>query len=283
MRISGDCLLHKSMYIVADIGGTNMRVARSSDLERFDEPIIEDTPPEYERGLALFIHSAKTLAAGETVEGVVVGITGVQNADGVLVSNRHEQWEGRPFAADLARALATKVRLENDTALVGLGEAHFGAGTGAGIVAYYTVSTGVNGVRIVDGAIDKAAEGFEVGGQYLVMGGAAKTLEDLVSGTAIREKYGKAPRDLGKDSPVWEELAEILAYGVHNSILHWSPHRVVLGGSMFKEIGIKPDRVRTHVKSILHKLPTVPDIVQASLGDVGGLYGGLARLRQLRS
>jgi hypothetical protein len=88
------------------------------------------------------------------------------------------------------------------------------------------------------------------------------------------------PRDLGKDSPVWEELSNILAFGLYNSLLHWSPDRVVLGGSMFNEIGISADRVKEHIDEINVKLPEIPDIVHSALGDFGGLYGGLALLKQ---
>jgi len=49
---------------------------------------------------------------------------------------------------------------------------------------------------------------------------------------------------------------------------------------MFNEIGIKVDRVAAHVAEILKKFPVAPNIVHSSLGDVGGLWGGLALLRQ---
>jgi predicted NBD/HSP70 family sugar kinase len=149
-------------------------------------------------------------------------------------------------------------------------------------VVYVTVSTGVNGVRIVDGRIDRSSFGFEIGGQYLGMGEHAVTLEALVSGRAVSEKYGTHPRDLGADSPVWDELAGHLAYGLNNTILHWSPDRVVLGGSMFNDIGISVDRVRSHLEAVIMKIDTVPEIVHCSLGDFGGLYGGLALLRNVR-
>ena len=103
-----------------------------------------------------------------------------------------------------------------------------------------------------------------------------------VSGAAIGNRYGMHPRDLGKDNPLWEELARMLAIGVHNSILHWSPDRIVIGGSMMNEIGIPVPRVHEHVKSLLHKFPVVPEIVHSSLADMGGLWGGLALLRQIR-
>jgi predicted NBD/HSP70 family sugar kinase len=45
------------------------------------------------------------------------------------------RWNGAALADDLEAALGTQVILENDTALVGLGEATVGAGKGAAVVA----------------------------------------------------------------------------------------------------------------------------------------------------
>jgi predicted NBD/HSP70 family sugar kinase len=187
-------------------------------------------------------------------------------------------WKGKPLASDLETALRTSVILENDTALVGLGEANFGAGKDSSVVVYITVSTGVNGVRIVDGKIDGGRA--EIGGQYLRVTGRAQSLEDQISGNAIAEKYGVLPQEIDKDSPVWEELAEIAAFGVHNAMLHWSPSRVVLGGSMFAEPGIQVPRVEYYVQRIMRKFPTTPPIVHSQLGDVGGLWGAMTRLKQ---
>ena len=81
---------------------------------------------------------------------------------------------------------------------------------------------------------------------------------------------------------MWEELARHTAIGVHNSILHWSPDRVVLGGSMFNEIGIPVERVKFHLQGIMRAFRAIPEIVHSQLGDVGGLWGGMARLKQLK-
>ena len=269
------------MYILADIGGTKMRVARSDDLRSFGEPIIMETPQSYEEGLKDLIDTALVLAEGKTIEAMAVGFPGVLSHDkqSILSSEHLSQWAGRMFANDIERGALTSVSLENDTALVGLGEATEGAGRGDSIVAYITISTGVNGVRIVDGAIDRTTLGFEIGGQYLSIDDKLSTLEELVSGAAIEKKYGKHPRELGKDSSLWEELAPIVAIGIHNTILHWSPESVVLGGSMMNEIGISVDSVKAHLETIMKKLPKIPNIVHSKLHDAGGLYGGLARLR----
>lgn len=268
------------MHIVSDIGGTKMRLAGTHDLQSFQAPIFLATPQSYDEALALFVESAKTIAAGEVIESIAIGVPVVLTTDkrSIIQSQNLPQWGGHAFADDLEKALGTKVYLENDTALVGLGEAVFGAGKGGSIIAYITVSTGVNGIRIIDGIIDRSTLGFEIGGQYLSSAEPLVSLEELISGRAIETRYGMHPRDLGKDTPLWEELARTAAIGFHNTILHWSPDTVVFGGSMFNEIGIPVDSVRSHLTEVTKKFPTIPTIVHSSLKDEGGLYGGMARL-----
>jgi glucokinase len=269
------------MNILADIGGTKMRIASSNEPSKFNEPTILETPQSYDEALALFIETAKSLVGSEAVSAVVIGVPAVLAPDkrSILKSQNLPQWSGHHFADDLEKALTTKVYLENDTALVGLGEAVHGAGKDASIVAYITVSTGVNGVRVIDGTIDRASLGFEIGGQYLSHDDNLKTLEGLVSGSAVHEAQGVHPRELGADWIGWEDLARITAIGIHNTILHWSPDRVILGGSMFNEIGISVESVKKHVDEIIKKFPHSPEIIHSTLHDEGGLYGGLARIK----
>ena len=284
------------MYIVADIGGTNMRIAGSHDLQSFaGGPEIIPTPQLYDEGIRVIIETAQRIAGVEAIQGVAIGFAGVLSRDtcGVFSSPHLVEWGGHALGGDIAHALATEVVLENDAAMVGLGEAHFGAGKGSAILAYITVSTGVNGVRVIDGIIDRATWGFEIGAQYVpaiqsvnfspqAKEGEICTLEESVSGTAISQRFGTHPRELGKDSPVWEDLAQTLAFGLINTIVHWSPDRIVLGGSMMNEIGIPVDRVRTHIGIHLERIPEIPEIRHSSLGDLGGLWGGLARLTSLK-
>lgn len=259
------------MYILIDIGGTKTRVSSTTDLAVFREPIILDTPQGYDEAIAKIVEEAANMSEGIVLHGAVAGYT--RNYD-VL-----PQWRGRNLQKDLSDALHVQTRIENDTALVGLGEAVHGAGKDAAICVYITVSTGVNGVRIVNGAIDVSRRGFELGDMFLSME-PKLTLEELVSGNAIQHRYSMHPKELGKDNPLWEELARTLAFGIHNSCMHWSPDRVVIGGSMMNEVGIPVERVAAHLHALAHKVPEVPDIVHSSLGDLGGLWGGMALLKQ---
>lgn len=272
------------MNILLDIGGTKTRIASSSDLETMSEPVIFTTPQKYEEGLAAIVQHTRSLAGEVPIEAVAAGAPVRLSRDkrSILHAQNIPDWSGRALADDLERALGGRVFLDNDCALVGLGEAVYGAGRGVSILVYFTISTGVNGVRIVDGRIDPSASGFEIGDQYLIPDHEAKVLGDIISGKAIAERFHvSSPRDLGKDHPVWEELARTLAYAVNNTIMYWSPERIVIGGSMMNEIGISVDRVRVHLQEITKDLPQLPEIVHSQLGDVGGLWGGLALLKQL--
>ncbi|HEY4527386.1 MAG TPA: ROK family protein [Candidatus Paceibacterota bacterium] len=271
------------MHILVDIGGTKTRVAASRDLESFDKPQIFSTQTKYAAGLRTIVESAKKLAKGEMIERVSVGAPGVITPDhqSLLTSPNLPDWKGKAISGDIESAIGAKVHMENDTALVSLGEALYGAGVGATTVMYLTVSTGVGSVRIVNGKIDAPSRSAEIGHMYFNTGEELQEFKNLVSGKSIHQRFGMMPRELGKDHPVWEELARIVAIGVHNSILHWTPDRIVLGGSMFNEIGISVARVQAHLSEIMKAFPQIPEIVHSSLGDVGGLWGGMARLKQL--
>ena len=272
----------KFMYILADIGGTKMRIAGSADLATFGEPTVIATPQKYDEGISICIETAKKIAGSESITAIAAGVAGLISKDrrSIERAKNLQGWGGKPLTEDLEKALGGKVYLGNDVEHVGLGEAVFGAGKGAHIVMYMTVSTGVNAIRTVEGRIEPYVYGAETGFQYLSINDQPVDLMDLISGNAITQKYGKHPKELGKDHPIWEELARYTAFGVHNSILHWSPDRVVLGGSMFNDIGISVERVEAHLKDMTKAFPQIPEIVHSSLGDLGGLWGGMALLKE---
>ena len=122
------------------------------------------------------------------------------------------------------------VYVENDAALAALGEANPGAGSGGKIVAYYTVSTGIGGARVIDGRIDKRTVGFEPGKQ-IINNGNLQSVEQFVSGHNIEERYGTKPTGI-VNTPLWKKAAEDLAIAAFNSVTHWSPDIFVFGGPL---------------------------------------------------
>ncbi|OGZ08144.1 MAG: hypothetical protein A3D65_00220 [Candidatus Lloydbacteria bacterium RIFCSPHIGHO2_02_FULL_50_13] len=278
------------MYILFDIGGTNMRIAFSRDKETFGTPAIIPTPKDFDEGMRVFKEEAFRLAEGETITALGGGIAGTLSRDrAVFLNGPHlGGWNRKPIKKSLEDLFGAPAFVENDTAIVGLGEALAGAGKGYAVVAYVTVSTGIGGARIVDGKIDVSAMGFEPGHQIIdadgtlcksTVCGFGLDLEGALSGTAITQRYGKKPKEI-TDTAFWEEMARVLAYGLNNTIVHWSPDIVVIGGSMMNTIGIPVDRVRAHLKGILHIYPELPLIEHSALGDVGGLHGALHFVKQ---
>ncbi len=276
------------MYLLFDIGGTKTRLAVSEDLASIEERVKFDTPPLFEDGIARFIDAAEQLLQGRTVRALAGGIRGPLNHEktGIISDTVLTDWVKKPLGEALAQEFSAPVHLENDTAMVGMGEAHFGAGRGYDIVAYHTVSTGVGGARIVHGAIDAASIGFEPGKQivdldYTKLGGATDTLEELISGESLEHRRGVKPYEIPQSDPVWEELARYLATGLKNTVAYWSPDVIVLGGSMVvgdPRIPLGP--IRLHMNALLAGLMPCPPIFDATLKDEGGLFGAMAVLKQ---
>ncbi len=275
-------------YALFDIGGTKTRVAVSDDLESFSKPISYKTPTDPKEGVKKLVESISELAKGE-IEGIAGGLrgrldelkTGIEN-DATL-----QKWAGFSIKEALEKKYGCEVFLENDAAIAGVGEAVFGAGEGMEIVAYHTVSTGVGGAKIEDGEIDDASIGFEPGHQILdidrtVLGEEiAPTLENLVSGTAVENRFNTKPYDIPQSDVLWDELAEYLGQGLRNTILFWSPDAIVLGGSMI--IGdprIEIDTIRKYTVEALDGFVEAPLITTAKLGDEAGLYGAMAILKR---
>lgn len=275
-------------YALFDIGGTKTRVAISHDLRTFSEKIKFDTPKKFEDGIAA-IHEAINALTSDPIEAIGGGIRGPLNHEKTKIISEKTltDWVEQPLAKALGAPYKAPVFIENDTAIVGLGEAHHGAGKGYSIVVYHTVSTGVGGARIVGGIIDPSSQGFEPGHQILDIDetiepdGQPDTLENLVSGTALEFRRGMKPYEIPQSDGVWPRLARYLAYGLRNTVVYWSPDVIVLGGSMI--IGdprIMLEDIRRETAEVLKGVLPPPPILDATLGDEGGLYGAMVLIDQ---
>lgn len=275
------------MYLLFDIGGTNMRIAVSSDGKTLADTKNVPTPQDFEQGLKNFKTIADELSKGEKIEAIAGGVAGPLDKDKtMLVASPHiGGWVNKSLTEGLKQIFGVEVHLENDADLAALGETNFGAGVGHKIVSYLTISTGVGGGRVVDGKIDQNALGFEPGHQIIVPYGNSCNcggkghLEAYVSGNAIERIYGKKGQDLA-DPKAWDEVASYLAIGLNNVTVFWSPDVIVLGGAVMKSVPL--EAVKSYFKQALTIFPTPPppEIVEAKLGDSATLYAALALLGQ---
>lgn len=279
------------MYILFDIGGSKMRIAASANLKKFKKPVILETPRDFKKGIAEICRLSVKLAAGNKIKAIGGGIVGPLDRQHTKIINSPnlKTWNRYPLKTALENGLKTKVFIENDTALVALGETYFGSGVNYkknGIVAYITISTGVGGARIVDGRIDRNTYGFEIGFQTIDADGtlckkckSPGYLEEYISGKNVEHRTGQKPYKI-LDKKFWDTEAKWLSYGLNNTIVHWSPDIVILGGSMMNKVGIPLSRVKLHLENILRIFPKKPKLVHSKLGDLGGLYGSMVYLKQ---
>lgn len=260
--------------VIFDIGGTKSRVAKIIGEGEFSEPLSAPTPKDANEGVQQLIDLARQVAAGEEIESVAGGIAGILEGDIIVNSSNLKGWIGTNLKERVQSELGANLILENDSAVVGLGEAVYGAGQDKKIVVYVTVSTGVGGARIVGGKIDEKSYGFEPGHQIINID-SGESLEKLVSGRSFTERFGVKPYEV-TDPAVWEKAAKDLAVGLHNIILHWSPDVVVLGGPMMVgDPAISISEVEAHLSQVMRIFKKLPEVRLATLKDFGGLYGAM--------
>jgi predicted NBD/HSP70 family sugar kinase len=269
------------MYLIFDIGGTKMRFASSFDGKNLQDIVITQTPRQYEQAIKLisdFLDKSSDLSHDGNE--IVIGLPGVFNKEKteLVAAPNLPMWVAKPIKKDVEGFTNSKVFLENDAELSGLGEAVHGSGIGFPIVAYITLSTGIGGARIVNGNIDVSKYGFEPGHQIInadvVIGGRMIDFEGLVSGIGIQTRYGKKPEEI-TDLETWKEIEKFISVGLANTILHWSPDVLVLGGGLLQSEFLSIERIKKTISELISVFPTVPEIRKGTLGDEAGLFGGL--------
>lgn len=183
-----------------DIGGTRIRVV----LVEPDGRVVarEDAPTKAERGAAAVIETVSVLirglADGGAPAAIGVGISGPVDALTRIVSNPFTLagWPPTDIRAPLASAFGVPVVVENDANAAALGEWWTGAGRGAHRLVMVTVGTGIGVGLLVDGVVQRGADGRHGEAGHMVLDpagppcscGARGCWEALASGTALQAR-----------------------------------------------------------------------------------------------
>ncbi len=267
------------MYIGIDIGGTHIRVARGENgkiAQKLDFPT-----KEFHASIQEIKGAVEKLSRDSEIRKIGVGIPGFLNTKkGVITQSPHlVGWNNIELAYIFSKMLKQKVAIGHDASVAALGEATHGAGKGKSPVLYFTVSTGIGSGLIVDGKIYYGIFNPEAGHQILSSqapkhpGAPAADLESLSSGSALERIYNKTPAEVeGKKE--WFDALDWLAVGLTNSILHFSPEIVVIGGGMTKHKEIFFPPLKKSLQKYLTELPLVP-VVPSGLGQDSGIIGAL--------
>lgn len=266
------------MFLLFDIGGTTTRMAISHTGDSIDEMKLLPTNHDFDEAMDQMRDIADELSKGEKFHAVVGGVRAYNRIEGQLFNQpNYPMWVDKPILERM-KQIWGDVYLENDAALVGLGEAIFGSGKGYKIVGYITLSTGVGGARITNNKIDFSHYSFEPGNMLVSYKGEVEYVEKLISGSAIQNKYKVLATEISNDD-AWEEVNEVLAIMLNNVSVLWSPDVIVLGGSVPQKLDLL--KVKNRLSHYLKIYPEQPGLVKASLDEAGGLYGCLAYLQNI--
>jgi glucokinase len=270
--------VYTGLKLIFNTGGTRTKLAISKDGESLSDISVINTNPDPALWISEFATKVKEITKENQIGVVCGGIAGVfdEKKTMLLRSPHLPEWEKGPLKKKLEETFGTQVLLDNDVAMEGLGEAIVGAGRRKRIVGFVAIGTGVGGVKIEEGKICANAYGFEPGHQIIDSDGEVGYFEDFVSGSGMKTAYGIEPDEIS-DPQIWETETKLVAIGLHNVLVLWSPEVLILGGSVMKSIDL--EALKSEIKKQMRIFPTLPEIVRGELGDKAGLYGALEYLK----
>jgi fructokinase len=215
---------------------------------------------------------------------------------GYITTTPKPGWQHVALVEPLRARFQVPVGFDTDVNAAAIGEHLWGAGQGIDPLVYVTVGTGIGGGVLMGGSPLHGLLHPEIG-HLLVPPPQTKgvlfdgchcpfhhsCMEGFASGAAIAARWGLKAEDLHADHPAWEEVATVLAAGMMNITLTLSPRRIILGGGVMQQPGLR-DLVRSHTVRLLNGYITAQRVlhemdqylVAPGLGDSSGLCGALA-------
>jgi glucokinase len=290
---------------VVDIGGTKLAVAVVDENGRLHGRAEEPTLPErgFERAVERIVGMLHSARGAASLTGIGVGSTGpISRTTGIYGQvDVLPGWQGEDLKSALAAAFAVPVEIENDAAAAALGEAHAGAGRGVARFLYVTISTGIGGALVIDGALYRGASGAhpEIGHHVIEASGPPCPCgergcwEVLASGPALAcFAKNDAPASLraglsaetvcAHATEDWARAAidrttHYLAIGISNLQVMFAPDVIALGGGVMKSATLFLDRIRDRVGRSATLVPRA-SIVVAECGADAVLLGAARAL-----
>ncbi|MEO5729880.1 MAG: ROK family protein [Byssovorax sp.] len=297
--------MSEELLVGVDLGGTKLEAVLArrepgGDLSVLDRRRVPTASEEgYEAVLARVEALIRAIAAGNDLEAIPVGVGmpgGTTRRSGLVKNSNAVCLNGRPFRADLARALGREVAFENDANCFALAEARLGAAAAyrEGIVFGVILGTGVGGGLVVRGEIWPGAQGIagEWGhhairsdGDRVCYCGNRGCLELHASGPAVESDYQRrsggalslAEIAIARGADPHAEAAiqgllEAFARGLANVIDILDPSAIVLGGGV-SNLDVLYDEGARRVGELVFNDELTTPILRNALGDSAGVLG----------
>lgn len=277
-----------------EAGGTKMVCAIGDEngniFERTSFPTL--TPEKTMGGLIEFFKERNIDALGIGSFGPIC-LDKRDPAYGDITTTPKLEWRNFPLRSEFAKALGVPVGIDTDVNAAALGEAEFGAGRGCNTLVYYTIGTGVGGGVLAEGRLHHGMIHPEMGHMMIrphADDPAPKgfcpyhisCLEGMASGPAIEKRWGEFAKELEAGHIAWDIEAEYLAQMCVNTIVMFSPERIILGGGVMHQEHLFA-KIRKRTLELLGGYVAAPAILERideyivapGLGDNAGAVGSL--------
>lgn len=287
-------------YGALEAGGTKMVCAIGNEngeiLEQESFPTI--TPPETMPKLLEYFEKRDIDALGIACFGPI-DLNRESETYGYITSTPKMAWQNTDVVG-VFKSLGVPIEFDTDVNGSVLGEYTWGIGKGLRSCIYITIGTGVGVGIISDGRLVHGMMHPE-GGHILLQRQPGDTyegschfhhdcVESLVSGPAIKGRWGKAGVELQDRPEVWDLEAEYISQALTDYTMMISPQRIILGGGVMHQTQLLPlirQKFAVHMNGYIRtkELEDLDSfIVVQSLDDKQGIMGAvkLAMMAQER-
>ncbi len=254
------------MYILFDIGATNLRLASSGDGKTLAQTVTFPTPQKFDAAIELLKTEAVKLAAGQKINGVAGGVAGRLNKDKSIIVHAAnlQDWSDKPLIKTLSEMFNCPVKVENDCAVGALGESNFGEGQELENFVYIAIGTGIGGAWIANKNLVDGSYSFGIGHQVIDPTGPLCPAHNQ---PGHLESYIHEP-----------DFKKYFAIGLYNTILHWPTELVILNGGVVQGANWQADEIKQELEKLTKGRSYNIPVKISTLGDKAGFYGALTLL-----
>lgn len=170
---------------------------------------------------------------------------------GYITATPKLAWRYYPIRDEFVKQLGVPVEMDTDVNAAALAEGTLGAAKGLDSCVYVTIGTGIGGGLMLGGRLVHGLVHPEMGHMLMIPAEGdphpegfcpyhKHCLEGVAAGPAIQKRWGVPAQQLPQDHPAWEIEATYLAQMCHNTMLTFSPEKIILGGGVMQQPFLLP-------------------------------------------
>jgi glucokinase len=278
-----------------DLGGTAIKLGRFMRDGTCTRSVSIPTPQPSrpEAVIDMMVYAIEKLAPDlSEIVGIGVGTPGPADFSGRVakIAINLDGWIDIPVATLLQSRTGLPTVVGNDGNCAGLGETWLGAGRNYRNSILLTLGTGVGGAVFINGELftGHAGSAGELGlitldaGGHDCKSGNSGSLEQFLSGQAIRRITGKEPHKMGELAAAgdkhalafWESYGRNLGIGLTSIVYILTPEVAIIGGGISASAKyFLPAAAREIDRRVMATSRPGLQLIEAELGNSAGMTG----------